>query len=70
MTTLSDHQGTELAHRSSAGMDVTLLWVQGDDEDTAVVCVSDSRECAYFALDAYYHLFFYRDFSSPTTTAA
>jgi hypothetical protein len=72
MTTPSNHRRTELAHRSSAGMDVTLLWVQDDDEDTAVVCVSDSRGGAYFeiptepylALDVYYHPFVYREFST------
>ena len=72
MTKLSTYTRTELAHRSSDGLDVTLVWVRGDDEDTAVVCVSDTRECAYFeiptepylALDVYYHLFAYRDSST------
>ena len=72
MTKLSTHKRTELAHRSSAGTQVTLVWVQGDDEDRAVVCVADRREGAYFeipaepylALDVYYHPFAYRDFST------
>jgi len=62
----------ELAHRSGDGLDVTLVWVRGDDGDTVVVCVSDGREGAYFeipaepylALDVYYHPFAYRDSST------
>lgn len=65
------HECRELAHRSSAGIDVTLIWVHTDDEDAALVCVCDRREGAYFeikaepylALDVYYHPFAYRDFS-------
>jgi hypothetical protein len=72
MTKLSTDRRTELAHRSSDGLDVTLIWVQGDDEDKVVVCVCDRREGAYFeipaeahlALDVYYHPFAYRNFSS------
>jgi hypothetical protein len=72
MAELSTHTRTELAHRSSDGVDVTLVWVRGDDEDKAVVCVCDSRQGAYFeiaaepylALDVYYHPFAYRDFST------
>jgi hypothetical protein len=72
MTELSTHTRRELAHRSSDGMDVTLIWVQGDGEDQAVVCVCDRREGAYFeipterhlALEVYYHPFAYRDFST------
>lgn len=72
MTTQSNEARTELAHRSSAGIDVTLLWVHGDESDAVVVCVSDNREGAYFeiptepylALDVYYHPFAYRDFST------
>jgi hypothetical protein len=72
MTELSTHTRRELAHRSSEGMDVTLVWVQGDAEDKVVVCVCDSREGAYFeipaepylALAVYYHPFAYSDFSS------
>jgi hypothetical protein len=56
----------ELARRSSHGIDVTLLWAPGDD-DEAIVCVSDRRSGAYFeipagpglALDVYYHPFAY-----------
>ncbi|MGZ4392724.1 MAG: hypothetical protein ACXVRK_11495 [Gaiellaceae bacterium] len=63
---------TELAHRSSHGLDVTLVWIRRDREDMAVVCVCDAREGAYFeiptepylALEVYYHPFAYRDFSS------
>jgi hypothetical protein len=72
MTELSTHTGRELAHRSSDGMDVTLVWVHGDGADKAVVCVSDRREGAYFeipaepylALDVYYHPYAYRNVST------
>jgi hypothetical protein len=71
MTDLSTHTRTELAHRSSDGMEVTLVWVQGDDEDKAVVCVCDGRAGAYFEIPAQpylaldvYHPFAYRDFST------
>ncbi len=72
MNELSTHTPTELAHRSSEGLDVTLIWVQEGGEDKAVVCVCDTRERAYFeiptepylALDVYYHPFAYRDFSA------
>jgi hypothetical protein len=72
MTTLLTHTRTELAHRSSNGIDVTLVWVHGGGEDKAVVCVADTRDGAYFeipaerypALDVYYHPFAYRDFST------
>jgi hypothetical protein len=61
----------ELAHRASAGIDVTLVWLQGGC-DRALVCVCDQAEGAYFeipaepqlALDVYYHPYFYRDFST------
>ena len=60
---------TELAHRVSDGVDVTLVWVHGNGVDEAVVSVYDSREGSYFeltvesqrALDAYHHPFAYRD---------
>jgi hypothetical protein len=52
MPTLSDPSRTELAHRSSEDMDVTLLWVRGDGEDKAVVCVCDRRDGAYFEISA------------------
>jgi hypothetical protein len=72
MPNLSTHTGTELAHRSSEGIDVTLVWVQGDGEDKAVVFVSDRRDGVNFeipaephrALDVYYHPFAYRDWSA------
>lgn len=72
MAQLSTNTRTELAHRSSAGVDVTLFWVHAGDDDKAVVCVCDWREGSYFevpaepylALDVYYHPFAYRDFST------
>ena len=72
MTEMSTHTPAELAHRSSLGLDVTLIWVRDGDEDRAVVCVRDTRDGAYFeiatkpylALDVYYHPFAYRSFST------
>lgn len=63
---------TELAHRASAGIDVTLMWARCGDDDSVLVCVCDQRDGSYFeiepephlALDVYYHPFFYRDFST------
>jgi hypothetical protein len=72
MTTVPTHTRTELAHRASGGVEVTLFWVQCDGEDRAVVCVRDRCEgiCfeiptnAYLALEVYYHPFAYRDLST------
>jgi len=69
---LPTHTPRELAHRSSHGLDVTLVWVQEGGEDKAVVCVCDRREGAYFeiptephlALAVNYHPFAYRDYST------
>jgi len=66
---------TELAHRWSGGVDVTLVWVHGgerDGDEEVLVCVWDVREGTYFeipsepsrALDIYYHPFAYRYFST------
>jgi hypothetical protein len=71
MAKLSTDICRELAHRTSAGIDVTLIWVHGPDQDKAIVCVCDKRDGAYFeiepepdrALEVYYHPFAYRDFS-------
>jgi hypothetical protein len=60
----------ELARRVAVGIEVALIWNPGGDE--TVVCVCDRHEGAYFeisiashlALDAFYHPFAYRDFSS------
>ena len=67
---MSAERATELAQRSDAGIDVTLLWLPGDVSTRTVVCVCDRQNGAYFeipaepylALDVYYHRFFYRDF--------
>lgn len=71
MTELSTNARTELAQRSSDGVDVTLVWVQGDGEDGGVVCVCNRREGPYFeiAMEPYlaldvYHPFAYRAFSA------
>jgi hypothetical protein len=45
MPKLSTHTGTELAHRSSDGMDVTLVWVQEDRRDGEDRVVVASRSC-------------------------
>ena len=71
MIQLSTTTRTELAHRSSAGIEVTLFWVHRGGDDKTVVCVCDRREGSYFevpaepylALDVYNHPFAYRDFS-------
>jgi hypothetical protein len=71
MTTLLTYTRTELAHRASGGVEVTLFWVQHDGQDKAVVCVRDRYEGvsfeipadAYLALEVYYHPFAYRDLS-------
>jgi hypothetical protein len=71
MAEQSRHTRTELAHRSGDGLDVTLVWAQGDD-DEVIVCVCDWREGDYFeigavpylALDVYHHPFAYSDFST------
>lgn len=60
----------ELAHRAHAGIEVTLLWIQRDGEDSALVAVRDGRNDLsfeiptepYLALEVYHHPFAYRDF--------
>jgi hypothetical protein len=72
ITRIPTETQTELAYRSSAGVDVTLVWVRRGEVDEALVCVRDRAEGAYFeipaepylALDVYYHPFAYRDFST------
>ena len=72
MTRQSTTQQTELAHRASDGIEVTLFWVHGDGEDQIVVTVRDSRDGSSFeiraephlALDIYYHPFAYRSFGT------
>ena len=72
MTKQSTTARTELANRSSNGVEVALVWAQRDGMDEVVVCVSDIRAGAYFeipaeparALDVYYHPFAYRDFGA------
>jgi hypothetical protein len=64
----------ELAHRTGDGLDVTLLWspTHGQDAESIVVCVCNSRDGEYFeivaephlALDVYHHPFAYCDFST------
>ena len=63
----AESERRELAHRSSAGVDVTLYWHPTLDE--LIVRVCDERQGAYFeirpqrylALDAYYHPYAYAD---------
>jgi hypothetical protein len=72
MPTRSTTTRTELANRSSAGIEVTLIWQQSNAVDEVVVCVCDLRAGAYFeiaaepgsALDVYYHPFAYRNDSN------
>ena len=64
---MSRSERRELAHRSSAGVDVTLYWHPTLDE--LIVSVRDKRHGAYFeirpqrylALDVYYHPYAYAD---------
>jgi hypothetical protein len=63
---------TELAHRCSDGVDVTLMWAHHGDAHHVRVCVCDRREGAFFelepdphlALDVFYHPYVYRGFST------
>ena len=63
---------TELANRTSDGLDVTLVWANRDGKDEVVVRVADFKEGAYFeipaeparALDVYYHPFAYEGVSA------
>jgi hypothetical protein len=72
MTKLSTPKRTVLARRTSDGLDVTLVWVNGAGEHATVVSVYDRRDATYFEieaerhleLDVYYHPFAYRDFST------
>ena len=62
---MSRSESRELAHRSGAGVDVTLYWNPVLDE--LIVCVCDERHGAHFeirparylALDVYYHPYAY-----------
>jgi hypothetical protein len=64
---MSRSERRELAHRSSAGVDVTLYWHPTLDE--LIVSVCDKRDGAHFeirpqshrALDVYYHPYAYAD---------
>ena len=68
----STTQQSELAQRTSDGIEITLVWVHDDGEDRVVVSVYDSRDGSSFeipaerhlALDVYYHPFAYRDFGT------
>ena len=70
MTDAATTTRTELAQRSAGGVDVTLVWVRGDDDAAAVVCVCELRGGEYFeipiephpALEIYYPPFAHRDF--------
>ena len=63
---------TELASRSSDGLDVRLVWANRDGRDEVVVRVTDFRDGDYLeipaeparALDVYHHPFAYRDAST------
>ena len=72
MSRQSTTRQTELAQRSSDGIEVTLVWVHGNGEDSVVVTVHDSGDGSSFeipaephlALDVYYHPFAYRSFDT------
>ena len=73
MNAQSTSTWTELANRTSDGLDVTLVWANRDGKDEVVVRVADFKEGAYFeipaeparALHAYYHPFAYEGVSAP-----
>jgi hypothetical protein len=58
-------QRRELAHRVSAGMDVTLYWHAPDDRTSVVLSLHATEEVMEFtvarerSLDAFYHPFVY-----------
>jgi hypothetical protein len=70
MPRLTRSTRTELDHRSTDDVDVTLVWVTGDGIDKTVVCVRDKLKDEYFeiatetylAFDVFEHPFAYRDF--------
>jgi len=70
VTDISTTMRMELAHRSGAGVYVTLVWMPGVDK--TLVCVDDRRDGShierpaepYLALEVYRHPFVYRDFST------
>ena len=78
MTKHSTTKRTELAHRTSNGLDVALVWINGGGEDRTVVTVRDSRDGSSFeipaerhlALDVYNHPFAYLDDASPMAVVA
>jgi len=71
MTSVTRTTRTELDHRSSDSVDVTLVWVTGEGIDQTLVCVRDKRDGAYFeiatepylALDVFHHPFAYAAFA-------
>jgi hypothetical protein len=71
---MSRSESRELAHRSGAGVDVTLYWHPVLDE--LIVCVRDMRDGAHFeihpprylALDVYYHPYAYADLEDVYAT--
>ena len=73
MNAQSTSTWTELANRSSDGLDVRLVWAKRDGRDEVVVRVTDFRDGDYFeipaeptqALDVYYHPFVYQGVSAP-----
>ena len=64
---MSTSERRELAHRSSAGVDVTLYWHPTLEELTVSVCDErhgahfEIRPARYLALDVYYHPYAYAD---------
>jgi hypothetical protein len=65
MSSGSTRRRRELAHRVSAGLDVTLYWSTPDDRTSVVVCIHATEEVMEFtvagerSLDAFYHPFAY-----------
>jgi hypothetical protein len=69
MNAQSTSMWTELASRSSDGLDVSLVWRKRNGSDEVGVLVTDFRQGEYFeipaeparALDVYHHPFAHRD---------
>ena len=78
MTKQSTMQRTELAQRTSDGLEVTLVWVHGGGEDRTVVSVYDERKDSYLeipaernlALDVFHHPFAYMAYRAVVDDAS
>ena len=76
MTTSAATQRRELAHRSTNGIDVTLLWTKASNVVTVAIVDSHSAEelefevAGRFALDAFNHPYAYAATARVQSTRA